>query len=77
MPQGMSIVDRGAIAFSRDGKKLYVPVGRSGRDALPEGGAPAAPAASASPDHPKVTMDRSVALEGRLCAADATDPGQC
>jgi dipeptidyl aminopeptidase/acylaminoacyl peptidase len=28
MPDGMSIVERGAIAFSRDGKKLYVPVGR-------------------------------------------------
>jgi dipeptidyl aminopeptidase/acylaminoacyl peptidase len=55
MPQGMSIVDRGAVGFSRDGKKLYVPVGRSGRDALPEGGAPAAPVASA--DDPKVTMD--------------------
>ncbi len=28
MPSGMSVVNRGTIAFSRDGKKLYVPVGK-------------------------------------------------
>ena len=35
MPAEMSVVDRGAVAFSRDGKKLYVPVGRIARETAP------------------------------------------
>ena len=46
MPDGMSIVERGAVAFSRDGKKLYVPVGK-----------PTVTAPATAPDENKVQLD--------------------
>jgi dipeptidyl aminopeptidase/acylaminoacyl peptidase len=48
MPAGMSIVERGSVAFSRDGKKLYVPVGRPT--------SPASPAPAAGEDRVQLDM---------------------
>ncbi len=55
MPAGMSIVDRGTLGFSRDGKKLYVAVGKPGAADPSAAAAPGAPASAA--DDTKVTMD--------------------
>jgi len=47
MPAGMSIVDRGSLGFSRDGRKLYVGVGKPSAETNP----------SAPTTDDKVTMD--------------------
>jgi dipeptidyl aminopeptidase/acylaminoacyl peptidase len=62
-PKDMVVSDKGALGFSRDGKRLYIPAGRPPKpgaadSSSPEGGQAAAPAAAAAaPDENKVSMD--------------------
>jgi dipeptidyl aminopeptidase/acylaminoacyl peptidase len=51
VPQGMVVSEKGALAFSRDGKRLFVPVAPPAKEA-PAAGAEAAPATEG-----KVVMD--------------------
>ncbi|MBI4890704.1 MAG: S9 family peptidase, partial [Acidobacteria bacterium] len=56
VPAGMVVSEKGALAFSRDGKRLFVPVAPPAKESTPapaEGAAPAAPASTED----KVVMD--------------------